>query len=123
MTQDAPVDPSTFRPRLTLMATRLPTILAECEDHAEKCKANQRDMALKLAVLVAAVDSAGTISDNTLDSAIYNRRQLLQQGCMQSKLIVQQLEANMQAIIDLRTAVDQMLNITLPQFEAARTRS
>jgi hypothetical protein len=42
---------------------------------------------------------------------------------MQSKLIVQQLEANMQAIIDLRTAVDQMLNITLPQFEAARTRS
>jgi hypothetical protein len=113
------VDPVSMEPQLAALQSQLGPWMKECDDRIVSAKKQSYDTLIKLATLSAVADSVGTITDNTLELAVNNRRTILQQGVLQSELIVKQLEDVRTQIIDQRMRIDQVLNVTLPAYKAA----
>jgi hypothetical protein len=115
------VDPINLEPQHAALHSQLGPWMKQCDERLASAKQHNYDTVVKLATLVAVADTVGTIADNTLDMAIGNRRTVLQQGVLQSELIVRQLEDVRTLIIDQRMRIDQVINVTLPAYKAARS--
>jgi hypothetical protein len=114
------VNPIDLEPQLAALQSQLGPWMKQCDERLVSAKQHNYDTVIKLATLAAVADTVGTIADNTLDMAVNNRRTILQQGVLQSELIVRQLEDVRGQIIDQRMRIDQVINVTLPAYKAAR---
>lgn len=117
-----PQTPTSLEPQLTVLRSQLGPWMIECDQRISTAKVQHRDILTKFATLVSVANTIGTISDNTLDMAVNNRRTVLQQGSMQAALVIQQLEDVRTLIINQRMQLDQVLDVTLPAYKTAASR-
>jgi hypothetical protein len=115
-------DPVSLEPSLAALQAQLVPWMTQIDDRIVSAKKHNFSTMVKLATLAAVADTIDQITDNSLDLAINNRRMILQQGVTQSELTIKSLEDIRQQIIDQKMRIDQVLNITLPAYKAARSR-
>lgn len=115
-------DPVSLEPALAALQAQLVPWMTQIDDRIVSAKKHNFSTMVKLATLAAVADSIDQITDNSLDLAVNNRRMILQQGVTQSELTIKSLEDIRQQIIDQKMRIDQVLNVTLPAFKAARAR-
>lgn len=115
-------DPTTLEPNLSALVSSIQMWMPQCTKLLEVAKQNHQAMLVKMATLSTAADVAGTPADNMLAQAIHNRRISLQSGVMQAELIVKQLEDTYQQMINQKMQIDQVINVTLPAYKAAKAR-
>jgi hypothetical protein len=116
-------DPVSLEPALAALQSQLIPWMKQIDERIVSAKKHNFSTVVKLATLAAVADTIDQITDNSLDLAINNRRMILQQGVTQSELTIQTLEDVRQQIIDQKMRIDQVLNVTLPAYKAARARS
>lgn len=115
-------DPTNNEPALAVLQSQLTPWMHQCDQRITSAKAHQYDMTIKSATLAAVADSIDVITDNDIDRAVHQRRQILAQGAMNAELTVKQLEDQRRQIIDLKLRLDGLLNTTLPAYKQAKAR-
>lgn len=116
-------DPGVYEAPLSALGASLSMWIPACSKAIGVAKKNHSDMLLKMTTLSTAADVAGTPTDNMLEQALHNRRITLQSGVMQAELVVKQLEDVYQQMVDQKMRIDQVINVTLPAYKAAKARS
>jgi hypothetical protein len=107
----------TYGNRVASLKIRLKGIFDPIQDYNQKIK----DSTLPLwSATIAAVNECTTISDNTTDEAILNRRQLLRQALQNLQVAEAQLEQTKTLIVKQQTQVDYIMNVVLPSLDLAK---
>jgi len=113
-------DPLKFRPQLAALQSSLTTWLPQCNTLIDSAKAAHNKLMSLLVVMNVTADIVGTSDDLDVDRVLTQRRTMITQSTMQADLTVKQLEQLRDQIINQRMQIDQLVNVTLPAYEAAK---
>lgn len=108
-----------YKPQLGVLKTQLTQLMPEYEQNIKNASASETRIMIQFAALVAVKEATGTSGDDSLERAILDRRNILQQAAMQSKLSRLQLIETQKSIAQQISRVEQLLTVTLPAFEMA----
>jgi hypothetical protein len=108
---------------LAALCASLSLWIPSCTKTIGIAKKNHGDMLLKMATLSVVTDTVGAPTDNMLEQALHNRRITLQSGVMQADLLIKQLEDIHNQMVDQKMRIDQVINVTLSAYQAAKARS
>jgi hypothetical protein len=86
----------------------------------ESAKAVHGKLMSLLVVMNVTAEVVGTPDDLDVDRVLSQRRTMITQSTMQADLTVKQLEQLRDQIINQRMQIDQLINVTLPAYEAAK---
>ena len=114
--------PTDYEPRLSVLQSSLSGWMAKCGSLLKAARENHQAVLVKMLSLSAVYEVAGEPPDQMLAQTLHNRRVMMQQGATQSELVMKQLEAMYQQMVDQHQRVDQVLNVTLPAWKNAVAR-
>lgn len=113
-------DAVAFKPRLAVVTSNINRWLQTIATTVSEIETTRTKLMVNLASLVAVVDMVGAIPDDELDRVVASRRMILNQATTQTELSIASCKETRRQLIEQKSTVDTLLNVTIPAYESAK---
>ena len=115
------LDPLSYIPALTVLQQSLTPLRDEGVEYHKQCEQYSKELVLDLVCLSTTIDLVGTANNTRIEKAVHDRKVLLTNANQQAQLVILKVDQMMGIIEQQHNQVTQLLTITLPAYQLAKS--